>query len=194
MRINPKYIQLASDALIPICGFFLWDWSLYFILLFYFIDLLVDEVILHLKSKKIVESQNLNKTNWLKFSVLSLGVLSIAILIIHFAMLFIADGINFWSEAIDFWNYEELGIKQGVLLIPLVLLVGFMQFRMEFLLPGRFRTAQLPTMWKKHIAALLSIVALAAICLAIEQFVSIPELIYVLVIVALSSLYKFRFN
>ena len=194
MKINPRYVQLVSDALIPICGFFLWDWSLYFILLFYFIDMVADEVILHLKSKKIVETQQVSKTVWLKYGVLSLIVFSISLLIVHFAMLFITDGINFWSEAVDFWNYEELGIKQGILLIPLVLLVSFMQYRMEFLLPARYKTMQLTVIWKKHIAALISIIALAGLCLALEQFVSIPELIYVLVIVVLSSLYKHRFN
>ena len=53
MRINPKYIQLVGDAIIPILGFFFWDWNLYFILLFYFLDMLTKEVLLHLKSNKI---------------------------------------------------------------------------------------------------------------------------------------------
>ncbi len=194
MRVDPKYVQLASDALIPICGFFLWDWSLYFILLFYFIDMLTDEVILHLKSKKIVLSQQLSKSTWMKYGIVSLILLLAALLIIHFSMLFIVEDINFWKEAINFWNYEELGIKQGVILIPLVFFVGFMQFRMEFLIPSRFKTAQLSDIWKKHITALISIITLAAVCLALEQFFSIPELVYVLMIVALSSIYKLRFN
>lgn len=194
MKIQPKYIQLFSDALIPILGFFLWDWSLYFILLFYFIDFITDEVILHLKSKKIIQSQNVSNSIWWKHGIVSFTVLTLLLLIIHFAMLFIDDGINFWTEAVAFWNYEELGIKQGVLFIPLVFLVGYMQFRMEFLLPARYKTADLTTLWRKHIAALLSMIALAGLCLALEQFISIPELFYVLAIVLLSSLYKLRFN
>ncbi|MGB0914944.1 MAG: hypothetical protein ACPGVI_02680 [Crocinitomicaceae bacterium] len=194
MKIQPKYIQLFSDALIPILGFFLWNWSLYFILLFYFIDFITDEVILHLKSKKIIQSQNVSNSIWWKHGIVSFTVFTLLLLIIHFAMVFIDDGINFWTEAVAFWNYEELGIKQGVLFIPLVFLVGYMQFRMEFLLPARYKTADLSILWRKHIAALLSMIALAGLCLALEQFISIPELFYVLAIVLLSSLYKLRFN
>ena len=55
MKLNPKIIQVAADAAIPLMGFFLWDWSLYFILLFYLLDLLASEIIAHLSARKIRE-------------------------------------------------------------------------------------------------------------------------------------------
>ena len=109
-------------------------------------------------------------------------------------MMFIADGIDFKAEAIRFWNYEEMGIKQGLLLIPLVFLVGFMQYRMEFVLPFAFRKANIDFLWKKHVLALLAITALSGFCLALSQFVQLPELVYVLLVVASTSAYKTRFN
>lgn len=195
MKINPKYIQLAGDALIPLCGFFLWDWNLYFILLFYFIDMAADEVILHLKSNKIVKSQGSEyKLNWLKYGLMSFFSFVFALILIHFSMMFIEEGINFKVEALAFWNYEEMGMKQGVLLIPLVFLVGLMQYRMEFLLPAAYRKVNINFLWKKHILALFAIIAISAFFLAFSQFVILSELVYVLFVVVAISAYKLRFN
>lgn len=195
MKINPKYIQLAGDALIPLCGFFLWDWSLYFILLFYFIDMFADEVILHLKSNKIVKSQGSEyKSSWLKYGIISLVSFAFSIILIHFSMMFIEDNIDFKVEALAFWNYEEMGMKQGILLIPLVFLVGLMQYRMEFLLPAAYRKVNINFLWKKHILALFAIIAISGFFLAFSQFVILPELVYVLFVVLSISAYKLRFN
>ncbi|MGB0915014.1 MAG: hypothetical protein ACPGVI_03035 [Crocinitomicaceae bacterium] len=195
MNINPKYVQLAGDALIPLCGFFLWEWSLYFILLFYFIDMIADEFFLHLKSNKIVKSQGAEyRSAWLKLGIVSFFSFLLSITLIHFSMMFIEPDINFKHEAIAFWNYEEMGVKQGVLLFPLVFVVGYMQFRMEFLLPGVFRKANIEMIWKKHVMALIAIIALSGFCLALSQFIILPELVYVLIVVVGTSAYKLRFN
>ncbi|MEJ6582830.1 MAG: hypothetical protein QNL61_05880 [Crocinitomicaceae bacterium] len=196
MKLNPKYVQLFSDALIPLIGLFLWNWSLYFILLFYFLDLISAEIIVHLKSKKTVAFQSMNrlKKEWLKLGATSFLFLVLAIIVIHFAVYFISPGINFKIEALAFWNYEEMGIQQGYLLLPLVFFVSYQQYKMTFLMAGRFRNAHLISLWKRHITPLLLITAFAGICLGISWFVNIPETIYVLGIIALSTLYKLRYN
>ena len=66
MNQRVKYVQLFTEALIPLLGFFMWDWGLYFILLFYFIDITTDEVFSHLKSKKIVAFKMIRKNEWIK--------------------------------------------------------------------------------------------------------------------------------
>ena len=196
MKLNPKYIQLFADALIPLLGLFLWDWSLYFILLFYFLDLISAEIILHLKSKKTVAFQGANglKKEWLKWGVTSFLFLVMSVVMIHFAVYFISPGINFKTEALAFWNYEEMGIKQGYILLPLVFLVSYQQYKMTFLMAGRFRNTQLNPLWKKHIIPLILIIAFAGICLGISWFIYIHETVYVLGIIALTTLYKFRYN
>lgn len=196
MKLNPKYVQLVGDALIPLLGFFLWSWSLYFILLFYFLDLFSSEVIVHLKSKKTVAFQGASglKTLWFKWGTVSLVSLSLGVIMIHFAMYFIAPGIDFWKEAVDFWNYEEMGIKQGYILFPLVFFVSYQQYRMMFLMSGRFRNNQIVLMWKKHIAPLLLVIAFAGICVGISWFFTLPEVFYVIGIIAVTILYKLRYS
>ena len=196
MKVNAKVIQLASEGLIPLLGFFLWNWSLYFILLFYFIDLLANEVILHLKSKKTIEYRPIseNKTQWLKHGVSSSVTLTFVIVTIHLAMYFIAPGIDFANEAIAFWNYEEMGIKQGYILVPLMVFVGYQQYKMEFLMPAKFRTTDLNTLWVKHIKSLVMIIGFAGFCFGLSQIIVLPEIVFVLGIILFTTVYKMRYG
>jgi hypothetical protein len=196
MKLNPKYVQLVGDALIPLLGFFLWNWSLYFILLFYFLDLISSEIIIHLKSRKTLEFQRTVglKSVWIKWGIASVTSLFLAITMIHFAMYFIAPGIDFQKEVIAFWKYEEMGIQQGYILLPLVFFVSYQQYRMMFLMTGKFRNNQIILMLKKHIAPLILIIAFAGICLGISWFFHLPEIVYVLGIIAISTVYKLRYN
>ena len=56
MQERQLYIQILSNLLIPVLGFWLWNWNLYFIVLFYVLDILSSEVVVYLKSKKIGEA------------------------------------------------------------------------------------------------------------------------------------------
>ena len=53
MRVNPKYIEVFGDTIIPVLGYFLWSWDLYFIVLYFILELLFSEGFLHLKAHKI---------------------------------------------------------------------------------------------------------------------------------------------
>ena len=196
MRIQPKYIQLIGDAIIPLLGFFIWNWSLYFILLFYFLDVLVNELIVHLKSRRIVLFHQ-PKTPikiWGLYGFVSATVLTITFFIIHFTMYFIVPEINFSEELVAFWNYEEMGIKQGYVLVPLVLLVGVQQYRMTFLMVAKYKSLSLSRVWKDHIQALIFILAGTGLVLGVSYFIQFSEMIYVLGIVVVSTLYKWRFS
>lgn len=192
MNKKAKYIQLASEALIPLLGFFLWDWSLYFIILFYFIDMVVDEGIMHAKANKIVRHNTATEKHksWLGYGLLSMLTLLVAAGVIHVALYFISEGIFFRQEALAFWEYKELGIKQGYLLVPLVLLVGYQQYKMEFLMLAKYRNMTLARLWRRHIQALCVVVGFAGFCTGLSQFIVLPDIVYVLGIVFCTVFYK----
>lgn len=194
MRISPKYIQLVSDALIPLAGFFFWDWGLYFILLFYLLDMLASEVIVHLKSRKSIEYYGKGKKERFSFGIQSVVMLLISVLSIHAAMYFIQPGIDFKQEFIDFWTYEELGMQQGYFLAPFIAYGAYLQYKISFLMPAKFRTLIHAEIWKAHLGAFLLIVAACGIAIGLSQLVELSQVIYVLVIVALSSFYQFFYN
>ncbi len=184
MRLNPKYLMLFSDALIPILGFFVWDWSLYFILLFYIIDLLAREVITHVKTRKIYSDQGLKKrSKWIRNGLISAVLLLLVFILVHVAVFFIQPGIHFIKEVQLFWAYKELGVQQGYLLVPLVGYAAYAQYKMQFLMTGKSRKVLVDTLWGQHIKALIFMLIGSVLGIMLAYFASPPELLYVLAIV-----------
>lgn len=195
MRINQKLFLLISEAIIPVLGFFLWDWGLYFILLFYFLDMIAQEVIMYFKTKKIKSAQRLvGKENWFKYGFLSIVVLFATFFMVHIAMISIQPDINFIQQAKYFWNYEDMGVKQGYILLPLVAVAAYQQYKMSFLMRGLDRTTTLKTAWKMHTRALLIVIGFAGLALGLSQLFVVPEVAYVLGIVIIVGVYGFLFK
>ena len=196
MTINQKNVQIFGEALIPLLGFFFWDWSLYFILLFYFIDMITNEVFLHVKSLKRVgySEKEVDKKHWFQHGILSFIVLAIVFLFIHVAMKSIVVGIDFKKEIIAFWNYTEMGIKQGYVLLPLIAFMGYQQYKMEFLLPAKYRKISTQQLWNNNIKAFLVIIAFTGLAFGITQFIMLPEIVFVLGIVVFQALYSWKFK
>ncbi|MDB4075021.1 MAG: hypothetical protein QNK78_07170 [Crocinitomicaceae bacterium] len=191
MRLNRKHFLLFSEALIPVLGFFFWNWGLYFILLFYFIDVLAQEVIMHLKSKKITKTHNIkDNKEWFFSGALSLFTVFAMITLIHVAMYSIEPSIDFIKQIKLFWTYEEMGMQQGYLLIPLVVFAAYSQYRMDFLMMRKDRVAELNIEWKKHLRALLVIIGFTGIVIGLSQFIVLAEIVYVLGIVGLIAAYN----
>jgi len=197
MRIHPKYIQIIGDAVIPLLGFFVWNWNIYFILLFYLLDLLVKEVVMNFKSNRIVKFQseiglnNNSSKNELKFRFLSSIILIFSLFVIHFALVVKDNEFNLLKELIDFWNYKDMGFAQGYILIPLLIVMGFMQYKNEFILPKLYENQSLNFIWKKHIKALIVLLSFSSLTFGILQFVKINDLILVLGVIGISSIYQF---
>lgn len=191
MKIKQAYIQLIGDAVIPLAGALFFDWSLYFILIFYCLDLLANEVILHLKSKKTIEFRGLNKNKWLKLGLVSGVLFLVSLSLIHFGVYFIQSGIDFKKELVEFMAYEEMGIAQGYILVPLIAFSAYQMYRMTFLMPARFRTTSIDEIWRPHLISLLIIIGFSGLVIGLSQFIVFPELVYVLSIVAVSSAYQY---
>ncbi|MDP5011972.1 MAG: hypothetical protein NWQ47_12145 [Crocinitomicaceae bacterium] len=191
MKIQPKYIQLIGDAVIPLLGFFLWNWSLYFILLFYIIDLLLIEVVMHLKTKKTLQERTTeDKSIWYKQGILSTVLFVVNCILIHLAVQELHPTIDFQQEALAFWSYKDMGIEQGYILLPLLIIVAYQKYKMEFLMPGLFRTINLQAIWKEHKKANIIQLAFIGLAFGVFSFISPPEWLVILLIVAISSGYK----
>jgi len=191
MKIQPKYIQLIGDAVIPLLGFFLWNWSLYFIVLFYFIDLILAEVIIHLKTRKTIYFRAAeSKSLWIKQGVLSMMIFTVNCVLIHLALFILQPTIDFQHEAMAFWSYKEIGIEQGYILLPLLIFVAYQKYKMEFLLPTLYKTIDLNLLWKSHNTTNLILLAFVGLALGLFSFVAVPDWMLILIIVALSAAYK----
>ena len=189
-HLNPKIIQLIGDAVIPLVGFFWWNWSLYFIVIFYLLDYLSNEVILNLKSKKITTFQEIDSKIWIKKASLSFLLFLLGIVLVHLSMKILHPQIDFYTEFIEFLSYKDMGIAQGYFLIPLIALVGFQRYKMEFLMPARFKTQTIPTLWASHFKMQFILIGCVAFTIGFQSFIALPEIVYIIGIVVVTSVYQ----
>jgi hypothetical protein len=189
-RLNPKIIQLIGDAVIPLLGFFWWNWSLYFIVLFYLLDYLSNEVILNLKSKKITTFQEIDSKIWFKKAFLSFLLFLLGIVLVHLSMNMLHPQIDFYKEFIQFLSYKDMGIAQGYFLLPLIALVGYQRYKMEFLMPARFKTQTIPTLWASHFKMQFTLIGCVAFTIGFQSLIALPETVYIIAIVVVTSVYQ----
>jgi hypothetical protein len=192
MKTKVLYIQLLGDALIPLFGFFVWNWSLYFILLYYILDLFLNELLAHLKARKVYISNGSGlKKSWLGYGTFSFSLFVAVVFLIHVAVYFLHREINFSSEAQAFWNYEELGIKQGYVLLPLLAFVAFQRYKMEFLYTGLFQRVKMRELWLKHLQQFPVLFAACGLAIGVNYFVQVDDMIYLVAIVILNGFYRY---
>lgn len=184
---------MAADAAIPLMGFFLWEWSLYFILLFYLLDLFASEIIAHLSARKI-RAYNGQKKLDVKQSMISLVLFVVTLFVVHVFVAAAVPGIDFKKEAIAFWSYEDMGIAQGYVLIPLILFVAIQRYRMEFLMRGKFRILQASNFWQQHFRMYFILIGGVGLSLGLALLVAIPELAFVLAAVVFTTAYAIYFK
>jgi len=186
------YIKIIGEALIPLIGFFLWGWSLYFILLFYIIDLLVAEFLLHLKTKKIKSySEKITPNEWILLGSISGGCLILLLCAIYFSLKIIHPTMDFKSETWAFLSYEEMGIAQGVILIPLILFMGYSAYKSEFLIPQLYKYLPPQSLLKSRIFALIVAILSAVIAGVLALFFNFPDVVYLVSIVVVTSAYQY---
>ena len=117
---------ILGDAALPLVGFLFWDWGFYFITLFFLFDLVIRTLFLH-KRIGFLPSIILPKAFLLK----GIGFVVSEVLILHLLVYFSFNPISFTAEIWSFLSYEELGVAQGILLLPLLFLNESMCIRNE---------------------------------------------------------------
>jgi hypothetical protein len=189
MNARAKYIQVIGDAALPLIGFFWLHWNLYFIVIYYLLDLVVKELVTHLKSRKIVQ-ENPNAGAWLKQGIWSAVLMVSTVTLIHCALLVIHPEIRFFKEWSDFMAYADMGIPQGYIIIPLLAMMGFQQFKMEFVMLGKYRNTTHLALWKLHQKGFLIAIGTVAFVLGISYWAILPDVVYLIGIVTFTSLYQ----
>lgn len=192
MRARLKIIQISTEALIPLLGFYLWDWSLYFILLFYILDMLADILFMNVKARKIYQflNQISEKKIWINHSVLSSILWLLVIALIHVFILQVHSDMNVLQEIKSFWMYKDMGIEQGYFLLPLLFFASYQKYRMEFLMPARYKTLQMKSIWINYRRILLILIAFTGFGIGISTIIIFQEWTYVLTIVTGIAIYK----
>jgi len=185
-----KIIQAVGDLAIPLLGYFFWNWDFYFILLFYILDLLVSSAFTFIKVHQVNKHRNTIHFSW-KWLLLTILMVSVSFYLIFQAMPMIDPEFDFLRDTWNFLAYEEMGIAQGILLLPLLIYGGYMQYKMQFLMNGKFRAVSQEEVWKQHFTTLLLVLAITGIMLAVSTQVVFPHIVYILGLIFGATAYRF---
>ena len=192
MQIKPlhlKVFQLLAEIAIPLLGYFFWNWGLYFILLFFLLDYFVFLVFSFIKHRKIVQTRETRYFFPVK-QVLYSCLLLIFTLIFSFITLSFIGPFDFASQTWEFLSYKEMGIPQGILLLPLLIYGGYAQYKMQFLMNGNFKIVSATSNWKSHFFTLWVTLLSALLFYILSHFIVFPEIIYIGVLLAGIAVFK----
>jgi hypothetical protein len=193
--LNKKLIifQIVAEALIPLLGYFFWDWNFYFIALFYFLDLTINTFFLPVKAKKFKEYSNFKSKVNLYFIAALVSLFLIFVVGVLMTQ-FLIPKFNLVQQTLDFMLLQDVGIPipQGVILLPLLIYGAYMQYKMEFLTTKKHERIKLENLLKLHVYSLIATILLLAIGCIIVYFINLPEIIAIITLIILTSLYSFR--
>jgi hypothetical protein len=190
MRVNLKLIQVVSDALIPVLGFFLWGWGLFFILLYYLIDLLVSELFMYIKTRAIQLKQGGHVLQTVWYIVLGQLLIVSSLLLVRIFILNAHPELDLRQEIIAFWRYKDLGIQQGYILIPLVFFVGFQRYKTEFLRPRKNETESISVIWQRRLKSLVLLLTCVGFMAGLTHFIVFPDWVYLVLLLGTSSIFQ----
>jgi hypothetical protein len=128
-------IQTLLEALLPVAGYLFWNWDTSFILQFFLLDwLLFYGLTVAKASKRASYFQSTAEQKIMRNNVILGALLLLATVLMVWILLPRLQQPFSWTERIwAFLSYQDLGIAQGLLLIPLILLNGILVYKTQFI-------------------------------------------------------------
>jgi hypothetical protein len=173
-----RTIQIIGELAIPLLGYFFWNWSFSFILFFYIIENLFllyfrIETIQNVKStilkaKRIVD---------IKLLLFFLGLWIVEFALIHFLLKIIATNKNLMNAWQDFFLFEDMGVPQGFILIPLLYFASRMKMKQDIVIEIKKINTKLD-LDKLKISALYNWIAISfwGLLIGLNVLFALPEI------------------
>lgn len=169
--------QTLIEGLIPVLGYFYWNWDASFILLFFLIDWSLFWVLSLFKARKRIQFSGNNSEK--ELAVKQLGISLLCILSTSLAVFYLLPNLhpNFsWYERIwAFLSYSDMGIQQGFILIPLMVLSGYLTYKQQFLLPQLYRKYPVHYFTREGIKQGIILSLVFGLVLLVSYFVGFPD-------------------
>ena len=173
------FIQLIGELVIPLLGYFFWVWFLFFILLFYLIENLFFsyfriETIREIKKTVLKTEQKREYQDLVKSFFLWL----IECILVHLFIMLIYPNKSFTTEWINFFMYRDLGIPQGIILLPLIYFSSQMKKKQDVILTIRnMKSVDELILLKVNFKQSWVSIAIWGVLIGVNYFVSLHELI-----------------
>lgn len=188
MTKQQRVLQALGELALPILGLYYLDWSIYFILLYYLLDSFANEIFYHVKIKKIITfngNQQSDRKTWWVSSIIQTLFFLLLIFIVHVSMFNVYPGIELKKEFWNFLMYEEdlLPFPQVYILLPLVVLTKYIQYKNEFLIRQKFRNTTTQIVTKNSKRVWFFTLSLASFLYGLSFLVQLPETVWLFAII-----------
>jgi hypothetical protein len=169
--------QTVLEAALPLAGYFYWHWDTSFILLFYLLDWILFLAINSVKAKKrFAFSQLASERNQaIRTLLLGTAFLIITCFVVLLTMQLLQPTFNFSERVVAFLRYNDMGIEQGYVLLPLLLLNGISVYKQQFIRPELYKYLTMGQLINESSKQGLLLLACAGLFLGISLFVQFPE-------------------
>ena len=127
MKQAEKINALLGDVALPIMGYFFWNWNFYFILLYFILDQVARTIFLPWRLKLT----DLTQSEKIKIIAQSSLLLFAELFLIHFFLKVLLPNIHFQKEISNFIHYSDMGIEQGYILLPLLILGEWLRMKQD---------------------------------------------------------------
>jgi hypothetical protein len=173
------FIQLIGELVIPLLGYFFWDWSLLFILLFYLIENLFFSYF-RIETIRVIKKTVLKTEQKREYQdlVKSFFLWLIEFILVHIFIMLIYPNQSFTTEWINFFMYQDLGIPQGIILLPLIYFSSQMKKKQDVILTIRnMKSVDELILLKVNFKQSWVSIAIWGVLIGVNYFVSLHELI-----------------
>lgn len=127
MNNQEKIALILGDVALPLIGFLFWNWGFYFIALYFIADQLTKQIFLFFRFKNINLSASF-KAILLSKSYILFFVQVLIIILINYQ---ITSDFNPVKGLVSFLTYKDMGVQQGVILIPLLIFAEWMKLKAD---------------------------------------------------------------
>jgi hypothetical protein len=148
------------------------------------------EVVMHVKAYHVNKLHPNGKAQWLKKSVVNTVFFMSFLLLVHVAVLQVFPTLKFTIEWWRFWTYEDLGIQQGYVLLPLLAVSGYMQLKQSFVLPNMAAKLTMSELWSPQIKLNVWRVLAASTWIGVARFIYLNESVWIGFILVVMALYQ----
>lgn len=169
--------QTVLEAALPLAGYFYWHWDTSFILLFYLLDWILFLAINSVKAKKRFAYSGLvtEKKHALRTLLLGSAFLFATCFIVILNMQLLQPSFHFTDRVIAFLMYEDIGIAQGYVLLPLLLLNGISVYKQQFIRPELYKYLTMGQLINESSKQGLLLLAFAGLFFGVSLFMQLPE-------------------
>jgi thiosulfate reductase cytochrome b subunit len=169
--------QTVLEAALTLAGYFYWHWDTSFILLFYLLDWILFLAINSVKAKKRFAYSGLvtEKKHALRILLLGSAFLFATCFIVILNMQLLQPSFHFTDRVIAFLMYEDIGIAQGYVLLPLLLLNGISVYKQQFIRPELYKYLTMGQLINESSKQGLLLLACAGLFFGVSLFIQLPE-------------------